>query len=131
MINIEYLDLYAKNWAYDIPIRALSGPMIVNEDVINQSIEMILATPRGSRLFNINFGSDFSNRIFDNMDQNFMQKVMEDTIESIQRWEDRITVIQGGVKLRVNPETNSVRLTIPYIINDRQVKGEFSKIIKQ
>jgi len=131
MVNIEYLDLYAKNWAYDIPIRALSGPMIVNEEVINQSIEMILATPIASRLFNLNFGSNFAYRVFDNIGPEYLQTVMEDTVERIKQWEDRIIIIERNVVLTVSPNNNSVKLVIPYIIKQRNIKGEFSKIVKQ
>ena len=128
--NVDNLNLIAKNWAYDLPIRALSQPLIVNEDVINQSIEMILATPLTSRLFNINFGSNFTYRIFDNMDIHYIDRVIDDTITSIKKWEDRITIIDADVAVNVDTETHTVSLTIPYYINNRRVKGEFSKMIK-
>jgi phage baseplate assembly protein W len=105
--------------------------MIVNEEVINQSIEMILATPIASRLFNLNFGSNFAYRVFDNMGPEYLQTVMEDTVERIKQWEDRIIIIERNVVLTVSPNNNSVKLVIPYIIKQRNIKGEFSKIVKQ
>lgn len=131
MVNAQTLNIYAKNWAYDMPIKALSKPLLVNEEVINQSIEMILATPRGSRLFNLNFGSDFSLRLFDNLDVNYLDRMIDDTVKAIQKWEDRIIIIESGVSMVVNTDNNTFLLTIPYIIKERQIKGEFSKIIKQ
>ena len=131
MINQDTIDKYAKDWAYDAPIKLLVQPEITNVDVINQSIEMILTTPLGSRLFNINFGSNFSLRIFDNMSPQFLQRVLDDTIGAIERWEDRITILKKQVLLEANIDQHTIRLTIPYIINQRRIKGEFSKVIRE
>lgn len=117
------------NWAYDMSINGNLNPEIVNEDVINQSIEMILATPINSRLFNLNFGSMFSLRIFDNLDVDFLKNIITDTVKAIERWEDRITIIPSKVKLIANNDQHSVKLSISYIIKQTNTVGEFSKII--
>jgi len=122
---------YADDWAYDLPIQLISKGEIVNEDVINQSIEMILATLRGERLFRPSFGSDFSRRLFDIMGDEFYNKLLDDTVEAIKRWEDRIVVLEDLVHLFVDDDNNSVTLTIPYIIKQRRIKAEFKKKIKQ
>ena len=122
---------YADDWAYDLPIKVISSGELVNEDVINQSIEMILATLRGERLFNPPFGSDFSNRLFDIMDDSFYEKMLDDTVEAIKRWEDRIVVLESDVRLKINPDENSASITIPYVIKQRRIKAEFKKKIKQ
>ena len=130
MINQDTIDRYSLDWAFDAPIKLASSPEIYNVDVINQSIEMILTTPIGSRLFNINFGSNFSLRIFDNMTTESLQDVLDDTMESIDRWEDRITIFRQQVVLEADIDRQVINLTIPYIINQRKIKGEFSKIIR-
>lgn len=131
MINIENIRKYADVWARDASYNLYSTVEIVNEKVINQSIEMILATPLRSRLFNLNFGSNFSLRIFDNMSPDYLQSVIEDTVERIEMWEDRIYIIKESVMLNINPETQELHLTIPYIIKARKTKGSFSKYIKE
>lgn len=131
MINIENIKKYADNWANDASYNLYSVVEIVNEEVINQSIEMILATPLRSRLFNLNFGSNFSLRIFDNMSPDYLQTVIDDTINRIEMWEDRIIIIKESVNLSVNPDSHEMFLTIPYIIKDRKTKGSFSKYIKE
>lgn len=131
MLNEERIKEYASEWAYDMEIRGLKSDGLTNVDVINQSIEMILATPITSRLFNLSFGSNFSMRIFDNMSVDFLQKVLDDTLESIKRWEDRILILDEYVRLDADPDKNTVHLTIPYVIKERQILGEFSKIIRQ
>ena len=131
MFNTEKIVRYADDWAYDVSKNVIRTGEMTNVDVINQSIEMILATPPGTRLFNGGFGSRFMFRIFDSMDEDYLESVIDDTLESIKRWEDRITIIDGQVRLSVNTNNNSMLLTIPYIIKDRQIKGEFSKVISQ
>jgi len=130
MINTEYLDMYAKDWAYDASINLLSKPEITNEQVINQSIEMILATTYGSRLFNLSFGSNFSLKLFSNMTMANLEDFLDDTVSSIERFEDRITIIKQGVSLVSDISNGTVRLTIPYVIKPRNITGEFSKLIK-
>ena len=122
---------YADDWAYDLPIKVISKGEIVNEDVINQSIEMIIATIRGQRLFLPSFASDFSRRIFDIMDDTFYENLLDDTLLAIKKWEDRIVVLEDDVRLSINPDNNSASITIPYIIKQRGIKAEFKKKIKQ
>ena len=131
MLNEEKIKEYANEWAYDIPIQGLKSDGLVNEHVINQSIEMILATPITSRLFNIAFGSNFSLRIFDNMSVDYLEQVLEDTLESIKRWEDRIIILEDQVRLKANADKNTISLTIPYIIKERELLAVFSKVIRK
>ena len=131
MLDIQTIKQYADDWAYDMDIKTLSRGELTNVDVINQSIEMILATPRATRLFNLSFGSDFSYRIFDNMNEYYLEKVIDDTVNAIERWEDRIIVLDQEVSLDVDPDRNTFKITIPYIVKERNIKAEFTKIIKQ
>lgn len=131
MLNQEKLKEYANIWADDLDKHALRVGEIDNVDVINQSIEMILATPLGSRLFNIGFGSNFSLRVFENMGVSTMEMLLEDTLESIARWEDRIVIIREDVKLQADVDRNTITLTIPYYLKQRRIMGEFTKVISQ
>lgn len=120
---------YADDWANDLHIDNFSKGDIVNVDVINQSIELILSTLRGERLFNPAFGSDFQLRIFDTIDPKFLEKLIDDTVEAIKKWETRITIIESQVKLTIKPDLNTVNIFIPYIINGRNIKASFEKKI--
>lgn len=131
MQDDERIKEYADEWAYDMEINGYKGDGIVNIDVINQSIEMILATPPRSRLFNLNFGSTFSLRVFDNITESALQNVLNDTIEAIKRWEDRIVIIQSLVTLDAKSDENTILLTIPYIVKNKDIMGTFSKVIRQ
>ena len=131
MINVTQIKKYSDDWALDASYNLFSTVEIKNIEVINQSIEMILATPIGTRLFNLNFGSNFSIRIFDNMNPSYLQTVIDDTVNKIEMWEDRILVLKDDVNLSVNPDSNEMFLTIPYIIKARNIKGSFAKYIKE
>jgi phage baseplate assembly protein W len=131
MINVTQIKKYSDDWALDASYNLYSVVEIKNVQVINQSIEMILATPIGTRLFNLNFGSNFSIRIFDNMNPAYLQTVIDDTVNKIEMWEDRILVLKDDVNLSVNPDSNEMFLTIPYIIKARNIKGSFAKYIKE
>ena len=131
MFNTENIKKYADTWEMDMSTQALKTPEIYNEDVINQSIEMILSTPLGSRLFNLGFGSNFSYRIFDNMNEGYLEQVINDTVKAIQRWEDRIVILEDDVRLTAYPDDNAFHLLIPYFMNDRNIRGVFSKIIRE
>jgi phage baseplate assembly protein W len=125
----EEVQKFSNVWAKDLSINLSTVGEILNEDVINQSIELILATLHGERLFNSSFGSDFSLRVFDTIDEDFYEQVLDDTVDAIATWEDRITIIDDKVNLQILPDENTVYLTIPYIINIRRLKAEFRKKI--
>ena len=131
MIDENIIKEYSYTWATDMAIRALKGSVIINEDVINQSIEMILGTPKGSRLFNLYFGSDFSLRLFDNITSSALNSLLDVALKDIMRFEDRIRILGDDVRLVARTDQNTIELTIPYIIKERNIIGVFNKHISQ
>lgn len=130
-MNFEQIKKYADDWAFDLEIQLRKSGEIKNVDVINQSIEMILMTLPGERLFNPTFGSDFQLRLFDTIDRDMLEQLIDDTVGAIKRWEDRIIIIEAEVKLSINPDNNSASIYIPYIIKDRKLKAAFNRKITQ
>jgi len=128
-MNLEKIKKYADDWAFDLEIQLRQNGEIKNVDVINQSIEMILMTLPGERLFNPSFGSNFQLRLFDTLDKYFLNRLLDDTINAIKRWEDRITIIESDVRLTINPDGNSAFIMIPYIIKERHLKAVFQRKI--
>lgn len=128
-MNLERIKKYADDWAFDLEIQLRKSGEIKNIDVINQSIELILMTLPGERLFNPTFGSNFQLRLFDNMDKHFLNRLLDDVVNAIRQWEDRITIIESEVRLRINPNGNSAFIMIPYIIKERQLKAAFQRKI--
>lgn len=122
-------NIISDKWAYDVPLDTFSYGEIYNTDVIDQSIEMILSSLMGHRLFNRSFGTDFALRLFDNMDTSFGNRLLKDTVIAIKRWENRIIVLDDQVRLVLDPDKNRALIEIPYYIPHVGIKSTFKKKI--
>lgn len=107
---------FDENYAYDLNKNNRKGKELFDEDVLDQSIEMILGTKRGERLFNRSFGTGLFLYLFENINENIGERILEDILNSIKRFEDRILVDTNNVKLDVYPDDNAITITIPYKI---------------
>jgi phage baseplate assembly protein W len=72
--------------------RTSSADLVFDEDSINQSILTILATPKGTRLFHPDFGSQLEALLFEPMDDGTAASISHFIIEAIEQWEKRITI---------------------------------------
>ena len=115
------------NWAYDLDLEPLTKGDAFNEHVINISIENILSTLRGERLFNENFGSILPLVLFNQINYNSAFDLLESLLTSIRRFEKRITVIKDQVELNVLTNDNAFTIVIPYIINRTGLINSFAK----
>lgn len=97
-------------------------------DCINKSIENILTTSYGERIFNLGFGSPLNFSLFEGMTNIQGEKLINDVIDALKRWEDRITIIENDVRLYSNSD-NSFSLSIPYRINKNNITSTFKKKI--
>jgi phage baseplate assembly protein W len=113
-------------FAYDLSKDIINEGEIWDVDVINQSIEMIIGTSYGERLFNIGFGSTLSLSLFETMSNSETNRLIKDLIKSIELWEDRVTILSSEVSLISNSD-NSLTLYIPYSINKNNIKSIFQK----
>ena len=109
-------DTLNEKWATDLSLDPFTNGEIYHEDVINQSIEVILSTLLGKRLFNLTFGSDFPRRIFDTLDSATSEKLLDDVVEAIKRWDNRLVIIDREVELTIDPDNNKALIVVPYII---------------
>lgn len=117
------------NWAYDIAKKPLSNGEIKDIDVINQSIELILGTSKFERLFNPSFGIGLQNRIFNIMSPEEGEAILDQISEAIKTWEDRITLVEDQMKIKIDPNNNLVILILPYIVKRNKIKSVFQKKI--
>ena len=118
---------YRDEFAYDLSKDVLTKGEIYDVDVINQSIEMILTTKKGERVFNPFYGSVLPLVIFENITTRNGDAVLDQVIKDIEEWEDRITIDPQRAKLSIKPDENSLRLTIPYTINKNGITSSFDK----
>ena len=125
MENTEESDIFA----YDMSKNSQTDGELLNEDAINVSIENILMTNRGERVFLPDFGSVIPLVIFETINQSNGEIILDDIIESIKRWETRITILEDRVKLDVRANENALLLSIPYKIDRNGLTGTFNRKI--
>ena len=118
-----------ENWAYDLDKYPLTKGESFDEKVINLSIENILSTLRGERLFNENFGSILPLIEFEQLNYNSAFDLLNSLLVSIRRFEKRITVIKDKIELNIITEENALTLVIPYIVNRTGLENTFNRKI--
>lgn len=120
---------FSDHYAYDISKNILSKGEIYDTEVLNQSIEMILTTMFNDRLFNTSFGSILPSYLFDFINENSGEKLLDDVIAAIHRWDDRIIVISNSATLQILNDQYAIILTLPYYIKQNGVTSTFKKKI--
>jgi len=125
------LKQFDETWAYDLNKNSQKGRELFDEEVLDQSIEVILGTMLGERLFNRSFGTGLFLYLFENINENLGEKILDDILNSIKRWEDRIIVDTNNVKLDIFPDENAITITIPYKIIRTGQRNVFKKKIYQ
>jgi phage baseplate assembly protein W len=124
-INKRYRD----KWAYDLSKNPLTKGEIWDDDVIKESIELIIATYFGERLFNPYFGSPLGNMLFENINESKGESLLTDLINAIKTWEDRITINESRCRIILDYDNNSIGLQIFYTINQNNIRSLFEKKI--
>jgi phage baseplate assembly protein W len=106
-----------KHFAYDIS-KDISKGEIYDFDVINQSFEIILTTMFGDRLFNPNFGSILGSSLFETINTQSGEKLLDSIIDSINRLEKRAVVLSNQAKLTILSNQRVVILDLPYTVKN-------------
>lgn len=119
----------SERWAYDIDKNPIDQGEIWDVDVINQSIEMILGTLPGERLFNPNFGVGLQYRIFEVMSNEEAENLLNIVASAIKTWEDRIFLVESQMRIIADVDRHIVVMIIPYIIKRTGITSVFKKKI--
>ena len=124
--------LYTDNFAYDLSNDILSKGEVYDYDAINQSIENIIMTGLGERLFSPFFGSSIGNLLFEGMSNDLLEsETMIDTlISEIGLWENRITFKRSECYFTPEPDNNKLILELTYIVKKNQITNTFKRKIK-
>lgn len=121
--------IFTESWAYDLSKDMFNKGEIYDEDVINQSIELILSTIFGERIFNIYVGSELASMLFENFTGGDGEGLFDSILKSIERWEDRITISYEDSTLRILSNDNAIILNIVYRINRNNIVTSFKRKI--
>lgn len=85
------------------------------EDMIRQSIHMILSTRKGERFLRPEFGCDIHDFVFQGADYTTLKRVENEVRRSINAWENRISDL--SVHASVDPENhNRINIEISYFV---------------
>lgn len=117
------------NFANDVSIKTISKGQVSDEDVLKQSIENILGTCLGERLFNLSFGCPLMIRIFEIGDAKAGNQLIDDIVRAIKYWDNRVTLIESDIRLNIDLNNHSAFISIPFIINATGLKSVFQKKI--
>jgi len=118
----------SSHFAYDVSKNILSKGDIWDEDAINQSIELIIATMYGERVFNQNFGSPVGGMLFQNF-RGVTGSILDAIVDSINTFEPRVSVVTSLSSAVSNPDSNEITINLTYIIIQNNVVGNFNKVI--
>jgi len=116
-----------KSFAYDISRNVEKKGEIFDVDVINQSIENILSTLRGERLFLLSYGSDLAFVLFDNFTETNAEQLLDNILDAIETWEDRIILDRSRARMQVIMDQNALNLEIPYYIKRSSISTTFER----
>lgn len=101
-------------------------PELWGSDALNQSIEIVLTTEPGERLFNVNFGSPLYSILFENTP--YVPSMMEGVFDVIEYWVP-IKIDRQNTDIQIDPDNNSISFKIPYVSNNGTITGYFSRRI--
>lgn len=123
-------ELYA-DFTSDFDLHPVKNDVVrvTNDEAVKQSIKNILATNRGERFFNSDFGSDVRALLFENM-HSATGQVLEDIIRSaIENHEPRATV--EDIKVSADPEEQYISVTLVFSIINKQEPIELDLILNR
>lgn len=92
-------------------------------DRINQSIHMILSTPKGTRFFMPDFGSQLYEDVFEPNDFILQDMIELHVTEALEIWEPRITVTE--VIVDIESHDNEVPVTIYYKLANSNITNNY------
>ena len=99
-----YTNITAAHWQ---PALGTSGEVIEGLRDIDQAIRIILTTPKGSDAHRPEFGSDLHLYV-DWPTNRVTPHLVRETVDSIRRWETRVSVVQ--VQVSIDAEHVTVRV---------------------
>ncbi|HZS40015.1 MAG TPA: GPW/gp25 family protein [Polyangia bacterium] len=101
------------------------GPELDEEEKIRQSIWIILTTAPGERPMLADFGCSIHSRVFANLDDASIGRILNDIDEALAAWEPRVDLLS----LDATPDDeqpNLLRISIDYLI--RSTNSRFNLV---
>ena len=87
------------------------------EEDIAQSIEVILLTPKGAKIFEPEFGSELY-KFIDNVSPSTVPQIIAEVWEALERWEPRIRLINVDVERLETEGSYKLVIKVEYEIKE-------------
>ena len=94
-------------------------------EAINSSIENILGTGFGERVFLPQFGSRIKSLLFENVNDSTAQEIFNVLTDAIKDWEPRISISFEESYIVPDIDNNSYQISLVYKILEIDLQGEF------
>lgn len=98
-------------------------------EVLNESINQIIETRRGTRLFNRSFGSNVGDLLFEPMSSLVSDIILMEIQQAVETWEPRVKVLLNRSTVAPFPEENLYRVRIVYQILESSESVEFDTVL--
>ena len=102
---------------------------VTNVAVVQTSIDNILGTSQGERVFLPEFASNLRGMVFDPIDKNLANRLSEEIRTGIEIWDPRVTVV--GVDFKEDSDNNFVQITVRFNIKSYTETFNYSTVITQ
>ena len=86
---------------------------------IEQSIEVILTTPKGAKIWEPEFGCELMSYI-DKIAPNVLPRLIADIWDAIERWEDRVKLLNVDIERLEQGGNYKFLISLEYEVKDRQ-----------
>ena len=107
--------------------RSTSAELVYDVEAINSSIENILGTIPGERLFQPNFGSNIHTLLFEPINDDTAADILFEIVDAIENWEPRVTVLLDESTVDPYPDKNLYEVVVRYKIITTQDTATFSR----
>jgi phage baseplate assembly protein W len=123
----------ATNFFKDLPLDFIPHPVtgdvrpVVDDVAVKKSIINLIRTPKGSRPFRPEYGSNVGNYLFKNADIFTQYDLASDLKQTITQFETRVDVVKVGVTF----QDNGVTIDITYKIKNKSTVSTLTTTIKK
>jgi len=108
-------ELFINGYAIDLSKNSLTDSDVYDAKALIQSVENILLTIPGERVFEPGFGSPLMATVFKNLNTESGEKLLDSLISSINRFEPRVRVLPKQCGLEINQAQNKLTISIVFI----------------
>ena len=101
----------------------------INIEAVKTSINNILGTHRGERVFLPQFASSLRDLIFEPISESLINKIADEVKNKVEIWDNRVSVT--GVDIKVDPDNNYIEITTKFNIKSYTESFSQTTVITQ